>query len=82
VQGRYIFGEVTDLVDHTCVQCLDMWETRRCRKVRKTRAVKIYCRARMDGGGYVSDGRSVAAGGRVPISGEHRKLLTQQRSKS
>ena len=52
VLDTYVFEERTDLVDHPCVQCLDIWETQRRQKVRMTRVVNIYNRARMDGGGY------------------------------
>lgn len=39
VLDRYIFEERTDLIDHPCVQCLDIWETQRRQKVRMTRVV-------------------------------------------
>lgn len=71
VLDTYIFEERTDLIDHPCVQCLDIWETQRRQKVRMTRVVNIYNRARMNGGGYAINridfrqliqGRTILAG--------------------
>jgi hypothetical protein len=52
---RYVFEERTDLVDSPYVQCLDVWETKNHKKVRKTRLINIYNRARVQGGGYMID---------------------------
>ena len=68
---RYVFEERTDLVDSPHLQCLDIWETANRRKVRKTRIINIYNRARVQGGGYTIDhmdmtglieGRTILAG--------------------
>jgi hypothetical protein len=48
----YIFKERTDLRDHPYVQCLDVWEPRERQKVRRTRIINIYNRARVEDGGY------------------------------
>jgi hypothetical protein len=53
--NRYVFEERTDLVDSPHVQCLDVWETTNRKKVRKTRLVNIYNKARVQGGGYTID---------------------------
>ena len=55
VSERYVFEERTDLVSSPYVQCLDVWETQLRRKVRRTRMVNIYNRARMTDGGYAID---------------------------
>lgn len=55
VLDRYVFEERTDLVDSPYVQCLDIWETQWRRRMRRTRLVNIYNRARMEGGGYAID---------------------------
>ena len=52
---RYVFEERTDLVDSPHVQCLDVWETVGRRKIRRTRLINIYNRARVQGGGYTID---------------------------
>lgn len=52
---RYVFEERTDLVDSPHVQCLDVWETVGRRKMRRTRLINIYNRARVQGGGYTID---------------------------
>ena len=52
---RYIFEERTDLAGGPHVQCLDVWETARRRKVRSTRLINIYNKARCEGGGYTID---------------------------
>jgi hypothetical protein len=53
------------------VQCLDVWETVRRRKVRRTRLINIYDKARVQRGGYAIDhvdfsqlieGRTILAG--------------------
>lgn len=71
VLDTYVFEERTDLIDHPCVQCLDVWETRERQKVRRTRIINIYNRARTEGGGYVINridfrrliqGRTILAG--------------------
>lgn len=71
VLDQCVFEEKTDLVSSPYVQCLDVWETERRRKVRRTRLVNIYNRAHMDGGGYAMDsmnwrrvieGRTILAG--------------------
>lgn len=71
VLSRYIFEERTDLVDSPHVQCLDVWETVNRRKMRRTRLINIYNRARVQGGGYTIDhidlsrlieGRTILAG--------------------
>jgi hypothetical protein len=68
---RYVFEERTDLVDNAHVQFLDVWETVGRRKMRRTRLINIYNRAREQGGGYTIDhidlsrlieGRTVLAG--------------------
>lgn len=68
---RYVFEEHTDLVDSPHVQCLDVWETANRRKVRRTRLINIYNKARAQGGGYTIDnievsrlieGRTILAG--------------------
>ena len=68
---RYVFEERTDLVDNPHVQCMDVWETTNRRKVRKTRLINIYNRARVQGGGYtiehmditgLIEGRTILAG--------------------
>jgi hypothetical protein len=41
VLDMYVFEERTDLIDHPCVQCLDVWETHERQKVRRTRIVNI-----------------------------------------
>ena len=53
--NRYVLEERTDLVDSPHVQCLDVWETTNRKKVRKTRLINIYNRARVQGGGYTID---------------------------
>lgn len=53
--NRYVFEERTDLVDSPHVQCLDVWETTNRKKVRKTRLINIYNRARVQGGGHTID---------------------------
>ena len=53
--NRYVFEERTDLVDSPHVQCLDVWETTNRKKVRKTRLINIYNRARVQSGGYAID---------------------------
>jgi hypothetical protein len=50
-----VFEERTDLVDSLHVQCLDVWETVGCRKIRRIRLINIYNRARVQGGGYTID---------------------------
>jgi hypothetical protein len=71
VLDRYVFEERTDLVDDPHVQCLDVWETVRRRKVRRTRLINIYNKARVQRGGYTIDhvdlsqlieGRTILAG--------------------
>jgi hypothetical protein len=71
VLDMYVFEERTDLIDHPCVQCLDVWETHERQKVRRTRIVNIYNRARVEGGGYAINridlgqlihGRTILAG--------------------
>jgi hypothetical protein len=57
---RYVFEERTDLVDNPHVQCLDVWETTNRKKVRKTRLINIYNRARVQGGGYTIDHMDIA----------------------
>ena len=52
---RYVFEESTDLVDSPHVRCLDVWETVGRRKMRRTRLIDIYNRARVQGGGYTID---------------------------
>jgi hypothetical protein len=52
VLDMYVFEERTDLIDHPCMQCLDVWETHERQKVRRTRIANIYNRARVEGGGY------------------------------
>jgi hypothetical protein len=68
---RYVFEERTDLVDSPHMQCLDVRETVGRRKMRRTRLINIYNRARVQGGGYTIDhidlsrlieGRTVLAG--------------------
>jgi hypothetical protein len=53
------------------VQCLDVWETVHRRKVRRTRLINIYNKAKVEGGGYTIDhldlsrlvvGRTILAG--------------------
>lgn len=44
---RYVFEERTDLVDSPYVQCLDVWETEGRRKMRRTRLINVYNRARV-----------------------------------
>jgi len=53
VLDTYVFEERTDLIGHPCVQCLDVWETHERQKLRRTRIVNIYNRARAEGGGYI-----------------------------
>jgi hypothetical protein len=55
VLDRYAFEERTDLVDSPHVQCLDVWEAVRRRKVRRTRMINIYNKARVRDGGYAID---------------------------
>jgi hypothetical protein len=71
VLEHYVFEERTDLVSNAYVQCLDVWETRQRIKVRRTRLINIYNRARMGNGGYAIDridlaqlieGRTILAG--------------------
>lgn len=71
VLDTYVFEERTDLIEHPCVQCLDVWETRERQKVRRTRIINIYNRARVEGGGYAINridlgqliqGRTILAG--------------------
>jgi hypothetical protein len=71
VLDRYVFEERTDLINSPYVQCLDVWETRHRRKVRRTRLINIYNKARMEDGGYAIDridlsrlieGRTILAG--------------------
>lgn len=68
---RHVFEERTDLVDSPHVQCLDIWETVNRRKVRRTRLMNVYNKARVQGGGYTMDhvdlsqlieGRTILAG--------------------
>ena len=68
---RYVFEERTDLAGGPHVQCLDVWETVHRRKVRRTRLINIYNKARVEGGGYTIDhidwsrlivGRTILAG--------------------
>ena len=68
---RYVFEERTDLAGGPHVQCLDVWETVHRRKVRSTRLINIYNKARVEGGGYTMDhidwsrlivGRTILAG--------------------
>jgi hypothetical protein len=68
---RYIFKERIDLVNSPRVQCLDVWETVNRGKVRRTRLINIYNKARVQGGGYTIDhidvsrlieGRTILAG--------------------
>lgn len=68
---QYVFEERTDLVDSPHVQCLDVWETMNRKKIRKTRLINIYNRARAQGGGHAIDhmnmsrlteGRTILAG--------------------
>lgn len=68
---RYVFEERTDLAGGPHVQCLDVWETVHRRKVRSTRRINIYNKARVEGGGYTIDhidwsrlitGRTILAG--------------------
>jgi len=68
---RYVFEERTDLAGGPHVQCLDVWETVHRRKVRSTRLINIYNKARVEGGGYTIDhidwsklivGRTILAG--------------------
>ncbi|KAL1581734.1 hypothetical protein WHR41_09562, partial [Cladosporium halotolerans] len=72
VLDRYVFEERTDLVSSPYVQCLDVWETQRRRKVRRTRLINIYNRARMAGGGYAIDRVDLAQliDGRVILAGD------------
>ncbi|KAI7704569.1 hypothetical protein KC353_g13409 [Hortaea werneckii] len=67
----YVFEERTDLVESPYVQCLDVWETMHRKKVRRTRVINVYNRARVEGGGYAIDhidlsrlilGRAILAG--------------------
>ena len=69
--NRYVFEERTDLAGGPHVQCLDVWETVHRRKVRSTRLINIYNKARVEGGGYTIDhidwsrliiGRTILAG--------------------
>jgi hypothetical protein len=53
--NRYVFEERTDLVNSPHVQCLDVWETSDRRKVRRTRLINIYNKARVQSGGYKID---------------------------
>jgi ribonuclease HI len=71
VLDRYIFEERTDLINSPYIQCLDIWETQHRRKVRCTRLINIYNKARMEEGGYTIDrinlsrlieGRTILAG--------------------
>jgi hypothetical protein len=50
-----VFEERTDLVDSPHIQCLDVWETVKRRKVRRTRLINIYNKAKVRGGGYTID---------------------------
>ena len=68
---RYVFEERTDLAGGPHVQCLDVWETVHRRKVRSTRLINIYNKARVESGGYTIDhidwsrlivGRTILAG--------------------
>jgi hypothetical protein len=52
---RYLFEERTNLVDSPHVQCLDVCETVGRRKMRRTRLIKIYHKARVQGRGYTID---------------------------
>jgi hypothetical protein len=52
---RYVFEERTELAGGPHVQCLDVWETVRRRKVRCTRLVNVYNQARVKGGGHTID---------------------------
>jgi hypothetical protein len=47
VLNRYMFKERTDLMDNPHVQCLDVWDTVRRRKVRRTSLINIYNKARV-----------------------------------
>jgi hypothetical protein len=71
VLDRYVFEERTDLISSPYVQCLDIWETQHRRKVRCTRLINIYNKARMEEGGYTINrinlsrlikGRTILAG--------------------
>jgi hypothetical protein len=68
---RYVFEERTDLAGGPHVQCLDVCGTVHRRKVRSTRLINIYNKARVEGGGYTIDhldlsrlivGRTILAG--------------------
>jgi hypothetical protein len=68
---RYVFEERTDLTEGPHVQCLDVWETVHRRKIRSTRLINVYNKARVEGGGYTIDhvdlsrlivGRTILAG--------------------
>ena len=68
---RYVFEERTDLAGGPHVQCLDVWETVQRRKVRKTRLINVYNKAKSENGGYAIDhldlsrlivGRTILAG--------------------
>lgn len=52
---RYVFEERTDLAGGPHVQYLDIWETVHRRKVRSTRLINIYNKARVEAGGYTID---------------------------
>lgn len=67
----YVFEERTDLIDHPCVQCLDVWETHERQKVWKTKIIDIYNSARTEASGYaisridfrrLIQGRTILAG--------------------
>lgn len=68
---RYVFEERTDLAGGPHVQCLDVWETIHRRKVRSTRLINVYNKAKFESGGYTIDhldlsrlivGRTILAG--------------------
>jgi hypothetical protein len=52
---RYVFEERIDLAGGPHVQGLDVWETVHRRKVRSTRLINVYNKARVGGGGYTID---------------------------
>lgn len=69
---RYVFEERTDLVGSPHVQCLDVWETVGRRKMRRTRLMNIYNKARVQGGGYTIDHIDLSRliGGRTILAGD------------
>jgi hypothetical protein len=52
---RYVFEERTGLAGGPHVRCLDVWEIVHRRKVRSTRLINVYNKARVGGGGYTID---------------------------